>query len=427
MSKLKKYLFQFRQLILWFILDPYFCFWGRLYLNRWRPIVIVVTGSVGKTNLLHLLKEQFGSRAYYSYRSNTKVGITLNLFDLPDMRGQRWRWLTSLFKVPYKALTAPKKPQKFYLVEYDVYDVSSSRWFKKWLRPNLCLWTTISPSHLENFDRLAKRTQRDVLDVLTDHFAQIAKSAEEYIFALATNKLMRQGLKNAQTPIKWLEDDLVDYRLDLQKTIFQFKKVTFKFGQPMPRAFGQSLLYCRALSEYYQLPLKTDFSDWYPPPGRSTLLRGYKNCFLLDSSYNAQPEAMWAIIKMFKKLQAKSKWFVCGDMIEQGLHTQKCHQQLVEAILDLNPKRVYLVGPRVKKYTYPQLKTRHRQVHWVSKIDRVFVDQFKANIQGGEVILFKGAGFLDILVQALLLDPADSQFLNNPRDLTDFYNSKDKL
>ena len=68
------------------LLEPYCCFFSRIYLRRWRPTVIVVTGSVGKTNLLYLLKEQFGAEAAYSYRANTKIGITFSVLGLPARR-----------------------------------------------------------------------------------------------------------------------------------------------------------------------------------------------------------------------------------------------------------------------------------------------------------------------------------------------------
>ena len=63
-------------------------------MRRWQPLVIVITGSVAKTNLLHILKEQLGQQAAYSYRANTKVGIACDIFDMPPIEaGRRWRWL----------------------------------------------------------------------------------------------------------------------------------------------------------------------------------------------------------------------------------------------------------------------------------------------------------------------------------------------
>ena len=41
---------------LYFLVAGYFAFWARLVLRRWQPVIILVTGSSGKTTLFHLLE-----------------------------------------------------------------------------------------------------------------------------------------------------------------------------------------------------------------------------------------------------------------------------------------------------------------------------------------------------------------------------------
>ena len=402
--------------LLGYLVEPYFCLWSYIYLKRWRPTIIVITGSVGKTSLLHFLKDQMGDLADYSEKANTKIGLTLNLLDLKaPQSGQRWRWLALPFQAPFKAFFNPVRETKFYLAEYDVANLLATYLFKIWLRPQICLWVSLSPAHLEFFDKKSKKTGYEAFDILAKEFAKIVYSAHQQIFALASNKKMRRHLEGCATPINWLKDDLVGYDVNLRKTTFIFKDDTvFTFKQPMPLAMAQSLILAKALLRFLDIKSKTAVK-WLSPPGRNTLLKGYKGCYLIDSTYNAQLESVEATFKMFQHLKFKGdKWLVCGDMIEQGKATIPFHRELARMILEIKPNRIFLIGSRIGEHTYPLLKKDYPQIFWQPKIDANFLDILKQEITGSEIILFKGAGFLDIIVEALLKNSAAKKFLNEP-------------
>lgn len=394
------------------LLEPYFCFWSRLYLRRWRPSIVLVTGTVGKTSLLYLLKEQFADKACFSEKANTKTGITLHMLGLPNTVDRPWRWLLLIFLVPWRSLTRPVRPEKVYLVEYDIYDMYSARYFKWWLRPDICLWLSLTPVHLEFFDRPAARRKMTALQLMTRELLKIVKSAQQRIFAPADDSDMRQALAGPDAPVTWVETDLLDYKVDLKETLFKFKEEEFVFSQPLPPAMAASLALLKAAATEYRLALKTDWRSWRPPLSRNQVLAGYKGCHLLDSTYNAQLAAMMAVFEMFKKMPVPTKWLVCGDMLEQGSWMAEAHAQLARAIVDLKPDRLFLIGRRIKKHTVPVLEKNKIKFDWREKADGEFGGHLKNQIQGGEVILFKGAGYLGIIVESLLANPDDKKLLN---------------
>jgi hypothetical protein len=67
------------------------------------------------------------------------------------------------------------------------------------------------------------------------------------------------------------------------------------------------------------------------------------------------------------------------------------------------------MGPRVCKYTFPKLQ----KTSAVEKFEtpKEALDFLQANIQGGETILFKGARFMEGIVEHLLLDKNDASKL----------------
>lgn len=394
-------------------LEPYCCFFSRVYLRRWRPTVIVITGSVGKTNLLYLLKEQFGSEAAYSYRANTKTGITFSVLGLPAA-AERWRWPLLIAAVPFAAFFKRVREEKFYLVEYDVSETAAARYFKWWLNPAICLWTTVSESHLQAFDRAARKQGREPFELVVEDFAKVVRAASERIFAPGSSRLMRNSLKGTDAPISWSDGELLSYEVGPKGTVFKFPGREFVFSQPLPRQLADSLALMTDLLKHCGREVKTDCRDWPAPPGRSTLLAGYKGCWLIDSSYNAQLEAVAAVLEMFKEFSAAKKWLVIGDMTEQGSFVERAHRDLAELIIDFKPDRLFLVGRRLKQYACPLLEKRYPDLHWSPRADAALIKLLKDSVTGEEAILFKGAGFLDILVEALLKNQADAALLNNP-------------
>ena len=405
---------QLKEFIRGNFLNPYFCFWSYLYLRRWRPRVIVITGTVGKTSLLYLLKDQFAPRAFASERANTKIGITLQMLDLGNTVNNFSRWFKLLLLVPFRALRHPVRPESIYLVEYDIYDMYSARYFAWWLKPEATIWLSATAAHLQLFDKPASRRKISSFELMSRQLLKVVQSANSYIFALADNQIMRRALANSATPVIWAQIDLKDYLVDKERTIFEFKQQRFVFSHPLPPAMAQSLALLKAVSQTYQLPLKTNWRSWRPPLSRNQVLAGYKGCYLLDSTYNAQLAAMITIFKMFKSMPATSKWLICGDMLEQGRWTATAHRHLAEAIADLKPNRLFLVGWRIKQYTVPILESKQLKFEWRARADQSLVDDLKRQIKGGELLLFKGAGYLGIIVESLLANAQDRIYLSAP-------------
>jgi UDP-N-acetylmuramyl pentapeptide synthase len=173
----------------------------------------------------------------------------------------------------------------------------------------------------------------------------------------------------------------------------------------------------KVVEDFLRLPFDPRFTRFTLPPGRSSVLHGKKDTVLIDSSYNATFDGMRTMLDLMKKYPAQQnieKWLVLGDMIEQGKSEALEHADLAAMILNASPARVILVGPRLQKYTYPLLLA-----HYVSGQNRVVsylmpaeaLAYLEKEIRGGETILFKGARYLEGIVEKMLLDPRDGSKL----------------
>src|SRR5260221_10652316 len=87
---------------LYFVAASYFAFWASFVLKRWHPKVVVITGSSGKTTLLHLVEAQIGDKAIYSHHANSSFGLPFDLLGLPQVSGSKLGWFKLFALAPFK-------------------------------------------------------------------------------------------------------------------------------------------------------------------------------------------------------------------------------------------------------------------------------------------------------------------------------------
>ena len=66
----------------YFLVASYFRFFANISFRRWRPRVIAITGSVGKTTMLNLVECILKDRAHYSHDANSAYGIAFDILGM---------------------------------------------------------------------------------------------------------------------------------------------------------------------------------------------------------------------------------------------------------------------------------------------------------------------------------------------------------
>ena len=92
-------------------------------------------------------------------------------------------------------------------------------------------------------------------------------------------------------------------------------------------------------------------------------------------------------------------------LIEQGKEEVQHHEEIAKLIQKVHPKKVILVGPRLQKNTYPLLDKNTSEAFLMPFDAYTYLEK---NLTGGEVILFKGARYLEGIVEKILENPADA-------------------
>lgn len=407
---------------LYFFVAWYFRFFAVLRLNRWSPKIILVTGSNGKTTLLHLLAAQLGGLARYTFHANSSFGIPFNILNLERKTLLKREWFGLFLKAPINVFL-PLPKEKIFVVEADVDRPGEGRFLASFLRPEVVLWVGVARTHGMNFENLVAAGRfGSVVEAIAYEFGYFLEYCRN--LAVINGDIAEEVAqeKRARCDIVEVKKKgiLREYSLGEKGTVFRIDKEKYVFKDLLPEEIFYGIKMCKLAIEYLGEEFDTRFENFKLPPGRSSLFKGIWEITIVDSCYNANLSSMRAILKMFVKFESKHKWVVLGDMLEQGEGEREEHERLAELIDVGNFERVVLMGPRVSEYTYPKLLS--LRVELDKSVERFLgpketLDYLLENLKGGETILFKGARFMEGIIENLLFDKKDVAKLSRREEI----------
>ena len=392
---------------LYFPIAHYFRFWAKIRLNFWKPIIIVVTGSSGKTTLLHLIEAQIGEKAKYSHRANSSYGIPFDILELNRKKLTPDEWILLFFLAPFKAFKSVPQ-ERLYIVEADCDRPGEGKFLASLLNPDITLWISLSLTHSVNFDFLVKNKYFNLVEeAIANEFGYFLEYTKKLSIVNGDNSFIQKQLKRTKASVKTVTKKALKlYKIKENSTefIIEDKKCSINFV--VPKDIFYSIQMVNLLMESLSLPFDSTFKNFVLPPGRNSIFQGIKNTTIIDSTYNATPDGVKTILQMFDEYPSKNKWIILGDMIELGIKEKEEHEKLATIINSMNLSKIVLIGPRVSKYIYPKLKNAEKFL-----MPKEGLDYILKNINGGEALLFKGARFLEGIIEQLLQNKKDTDKL----------------
>ena len=390
--------------LLYFFVANYFAFWAKIQLNIWKPKVIVITGSNGKTSTMHLVRSQLKNLAKYSDRANSAFGIPFDILGLERKTFSLSEWPMLLALAPFKAFHRPLS-QKIYVAEADAERPGEGKGLSALLEPEITLWLNFSRTHSGSYDHLVKNGNFSNIDeAIADEFGSYLLHTQKLCIINADDKMIvEQSERSKAKKISISEKSLKSYAVTKAGTRFAIDNKVVSFSALLPKEFHYSISAVFILLRELQLTPDYSLNNFDLPAGRSSIFAGINNTTIIDSSYNANFGSVEAILRMYTLMESKSKWLVLGDLIEQGNEEAEEHAKLIGLINNSNVDKVILVGPRLKKYTYAGI-TKDKVAY---ENPKEALDYILANIVGGETLLFKGARFLEGIIEHLLQNKDD--------------------
>ncbi|PIS17674.1 hypothetical protein COT54_03400 [Candidatus Collierbacteria bacterium CG09_land_8_20_14_0_10_46_12] len=399
------------------ILD-YFRFFARLKLRQHKSATIIaVTGSLGKTTTRLALVQILKSRGIvkHSVHANSASGISLNILGLYPHNYSIFDWLRLIILTPISYFNRDSH-YDYYVVEMGIDSPDSPNnmaYLLSIIRPHVGVVLNASLVHSLNFDRLVKdqspvRRLSKLVAFIAEEKLNLARGVrsggvavfnlDQKQFALSRKTIKARQLtfgKSASADLRILPE----HRLSYQGQKYEFNLSTHLTGA----IAGACAL---GIPPSVSLQALKDFS---PPAGRLQILKGIAHSTILDSSYNASPEAMFDSLKQLHKVAGSHKKIaVLGDMRELGISEKIAHKNLADWLIKYSDETI-LFGPLTAQYTAPVLESCHFPVrHFKTMLE--LIKYLRESLPAKSYVLVKGSQnelYLERAVESILSDPQD--------------------
>lgn len=390
---------------------------------RHKPVVIAITGSVGKTTTKDVVAHGLASVADVGKSEknfNTDFGVPLSIIEGENPRGKVIAWLNVILKGIVVFIKSDY--HKVLVLEVGTRFPGDIERIAKWLKPNISIITHIPevPVHIEFFESrqhivdeksmLAKYTRTGgtiILNRDSQYVYQIAQNSNHPVLSIGFDAGSDIRAGNIKRIIIHGEYGM-QFTVSCKDRIFPVTVPGFIANHQI---YG--VLFALATAEVmgYDIEQVANSMQTLPAtPGRLRPLVGINNTLLLDDSYNASPAAMEAAIETLQLIDVPgNKIAVLGDMFDLGKMTMDVHTQ-IGAMLKDNTDYAFLVGPRMEyayqsaiKSKYPKTKIFHveKPLDVLPLLIRV--------IKPGDAILVKGSQGIRMerLVAELIEDKAN--------------------
>ena len=241
-----------------------------IWMNNFQGKTIAITGSNGKTTtkdlISHVLTKCGNNVSKTKGNFNTSIGVPLTIFSFSN------------------------DPSQTYVVELGANQVGDINYLSSIIKPDIGIVTNISDAHLEGFGSM---------DNIREEKKSIFKHSKKHYYG-----------KNIDTSMNLLNHPLQNNKVFLKNASIAYE----------------------VCKDFMNIDDKQDFSsmieDFTLPKGRGQVYNLSTNSFLIDDTYNANPESVKAAIDNIAQYSGNRKIFVFGDMKELGINEKQFHKEI---------------------------------------------------------------------------------------------------
>lgn len=410
------------------ILKFIFGFFARRIVARYHPVVIGVTGSVGKTSTKNAIAAVLASHTTVRKTEknlNSDIGLSLLFIGGEDARRSVCGWMRNIGRA-IRLLVKPMQPYPRVIVaEMGADKPGDIGYLVRIAKPHIAVVTAIGdvPVHVGQYADIDAviREKAKIVTRLDAHDIAILNRDDERVYA------MRTMTKAHVTTFGFSEQadvQIVDFQIKTQRDSGGADiptGVTFRLGVggsfvpvTVPDVLGKPVAYACAAAVACAMAFDMNIvsavdalADFRNEPGRMRLLAGVHDTTILDDTYNAAPAAMRAALDTFVSVPAKRKIAVLGDMLELGRYSQKTHEDMgayasrvCDILVFIGPQSLFAYDAAGRADFNPE-----SLFHFDSS--QQAISAVKRMSKSGDVILIKGSQGMRMerITKALMQNP----------------------
>lgn len=435
----------------------------QVHIKRYKPFIIGVTGSVGKTSTREAIKAVVGSRKRIRTAAgslNNELGFALTILgnwdkEYFDEGSSFGLWLRVFFVGLFGLLFRGSSPEVFVL-EYGADRPGDIRKLARAVKPHIAVVTAIGeiPVHVEFFSGseavareksrlvealestdyvvlnsdddvvldMKERTRAKVITFGFDEGAGVRISSFEY----KTDSNMPVGVtfklhygQNSFVPVHingslgksqaWAAAAAAAVGIAMNMNPVRSKMSAFS-GSSADHASEAS----RTSNGMNLVEISDALSYYDGPKGRLKILAGIKNSWVIDDTYNASPASTHLALETLKNIVALRQTqgntarsiAVLGDMLELGKYSIQAHQamgDLVGGFVDI----LVCIGSRAKFIADAAANQMSKENIFAFETSDEAKEKVQELIQEGDLILVKGSQGMRMerIVEEIMAEP----------------------
>ncbi|RMH59415.1 MAG: UDP-N-acetylmuramoyl-tripeptide--D-alanyl-D-alanine ligase [Candidatus Hydrogenedentota bacterium] len=355
------------------------------YRARFRPCVIGVTGSSGKTsvkNFLHaILKRRHRSHSTPG-NFNNEIGVPLTLFGI-------------------------KASTEYAVVEMGMSGFGEIATLCRLADPAIGVVTSIGPSHTEQVGGVdgVVKAKSELTEYLNARDGVLILRREDPYFGVLRSRANCRVVTVGESE----EAEIRIYGIEARG----FEPASFHYrGIRVPlRQFGRSAVWNAALAAAAAetagadpLDIVCGLAECFPEKGRLERRR-LRGATVIDDTYNANPLSFRAAIELLKTATANRRIVVMGDMLELGEESDRFHRELGDALAEAGVDILFTRGPHSLEAgaAFRRRAGKAARVHHCAENSEI-VDLLDRVLLPGDTLLVKGSrGMrLDEVVEGLV-------------------------
>jgi UDP-N-acetylmuramoyl-tripeptide--D-alanyl-D-alanine ligase len=402
---------------------------AKVVLRRHRPIIIGITGNVGKTStkdaIYVAIKNSLSTRK--SEKSfNSDIGVPITVLGLKNGWNNSFLWIKNIIDGFYIAFFSKEYPAVLVL-EMGIDRPKDMEKMVAWVKPDIAVLTRLPavPVHVEYFSgpEAVIEEKMKLVSALKPEGTCIYNHDDEIIQSQLPDILARTIGYSRYLPS--------DYTAGKDRILYQdgqpigVECTISHEGTAYPLVIKDTLgtqhaYACTAavaVADVLGVPLSEAvlaLQDLETPPGRMRIIKGIKHTTVIDDTYNSSPTAVMAALESLRDIaQVKRRIAVLGDMLELGRFSVTEHER-IGAYVATTADMLVTVGVRARKIAEAALAHGMDEANILQYEDAERAGRELQNILvAGDVVLVKASQGIraERIVEEIMAEPEQAGVL----------------
>lgn len=359
--------------------------------------VVAVGGSVGKTStkmaIATILRERYRVMVHPG-NYNSELSLPLSVFEqtIPGILFNPFAWIQRLVQ---SEIMLRNYPYEVLVLELGTDHPGEIARYLEYLSPDIGVLTAITPEHMENFP--------GGLDDV---------AAEELLLAYKSKVfILNDDAVPSKYQAKYLKHHPAILKYGVHVAPFWTAPTPYVLGVHMNAALQAAA----AVGQQFKLThvqIKRGIENFRPVPGRMNPLPGINGSIIIDDTYNASPEAVYAALTTLEHYPATGRRVaVLGSMNELGPESPRYHAEVGAAAAGVD--LLITIGDHARDYLGPAaMKAGLDPTRFKPADSPHAAGKFLASVLNpGDVVLAKGSQngvFAEETVKLILANPTDT-------------------